>query len=185
MKMEKRMNTKAMVLIGMFTAVLAVLAQISIPMPSGVPITLQTFAVALIGYVLGCKRGITSTLIYVLLGTVGVPVFSNFRGGPGVLFDKTGGFIWGFFFLAAFCGIAAAKQNKVIMTTLPLAGLLVCHLFGIVQFVILTGMGFMAAAALVSIPYLLKDIISVFLAFMLAVVLKRALSAANILPKMV
>ena len=85
----KKTNTKTIVMIGMFAAVLAVLSQISIPMPSGVPVTLQTFAVALTGFILGWKYGAISVGIYILLGTVGVPVFSNFSGGLGALFGKT------------------------------------------------------------------------------------------------
>ena len=59
------------VLTGMFAAVLAALSQVQIPMPSGVPVTLQTFAVALTGYVLGWKYGLASTAIYTLLGAIG------------------------------------------------------------------------------------------------------------------
>ena len=70
-----------MVQIAMFTAVVAVLSQIAIPMPSGVPVTLQTLAVALCGYVLGSKKGAVSLLVYALLGAVGAPVFANFKGG--------------------------------------------------------------------------------------------------------
>ncbi|MCA5010971.1 biotin transporter BioY, partial [Clostridioides difficile] len=71
----------------MFAAVLAVISQLSIPMPTGVPITIQIFGVALIGTVLGWKLGFLATLIYILLGAVGLPVFSNFRGGIQFLLD--------------------------------------------------------------------------------------------------
>ena len=69
--------------IAMFTTLIAVLAQVSIPLPGGVPLTLQTFAVPLAGLILGAKRGTVSALLYVLLGAVGVPVFANFTGGLG------------------------------------------------------------------------------------------------------
>ena len=85
--MEK---TKEIVCAGMFTAVLVILSQLAIPMPTGVPITLQTFAVALTGVVLAWKLGLASTIIYILLGTVGVPVFSEFSGGLHVLVGYTG-----------------------------------------------------------------------------------------------
>lgn len=77
----------------MFTAVLAVLSILQIPMPTGVPITLQTFAMALCGYVLGWQSGVAATLLYIVLGTVGVPIFAGMSAGPGVLFGYTGGFI--------------------------------------------------------------------------------------------
>ena len=79
--------------IALFTALIAVLAQISIPLPGGVPLTLQTLAVPLAGIVLGPRRGTFSTLLYVLLGAIGIPVFANFTGGLGIVLGVTGGFI--------------------------------------------------------------------------------------------
>ena len=61
--------------IGIMAAVTAVMAQISIPMPMGVPMTMQTFAVTLAGIILGSRRGALSMLVYLLIGVVGVPVF--------------------------------------------------------------------------------------------------------------
>ena len=90
---------------GLFAAVLAVLSQLAIPMPGAVPLTLQTFGVALCAYVLGWKLGTLSYLIYFLLGLAGVPVFSNFTGGISKLFGPTGGFLLGFFLLSFGCGI--------------------------------------------------------------------------------
>ena len=76
-KEEKmKISTKTIVTVGMFTAVLAVLSILQIPMPTGVPITLQTFAMALCGYVLGWQSGVAATLLYIVLGTVGVPIFA-------------------------------------------------------------------------------------------------------------
>ena len=78
--------------IAIMTAITVVLAQISIPMPLGVPMTMQTFAVTLAGIVLGAKRGAISMIIYVLLGAIGVPVLANFSGGFQHLIGPTGGF---------------------------------------------------------------------------------------------
>ena len=61
-----KISTKTIVTVGMFTAVLAVLSILQIPMPTGVPITLQTFAMALCGYVLGWQLGISATLLYMI-----------------------------------------------------------------------------------------------------------------------
>ena len=102
-KEEKmKISTKTIVTVGMFTAVLAVLSILQIPMPTGVPITLQTFAMALCGYVLGWQSGVAATLLYIVLGTVGVPIFAGMSAGPGVLFGYTGGFIFGFIFNRSF-----------------------------------------------------------------------------------
>lgn len=60
-----------------------VLSQIQIPMPSGVPVTMQTFGVALCACVLGWKMGTASVAVYLLLGSFGVPVFAGLSGRPG------------------------------------------------------------------------------------------------------
>ena len=91
---ERKFTTREMVLVGMFAAVLAVISQISLPMPTGVPITIQVFGVALVGAVLGSRLGTTATLVYVLLGAIGLPIFANFSGGissiVGVQEDTSG-----------------------------------------------------------------------------------------------
>ena len=89
-------KTLDLCMIGVVTAVIVIMAQISIPMPLGVPMTMQTFAITLAGIILGSKKGAVASLIYVLLGAVGVPVFANFSGGYQLLVGPTGGFIISF-----------------------------------------------------------------------------------------
>ena len=89
---ENKQNVRNLVQIAAFTALLAIMAQISIPMPAGVPMTMQTLAVPLAGLILGANRGTLATVLYVLLGIFGVPVFAGFSGGPGIAFGITGGF---------------------------------------------------------------------------------------------
>ena len=176
--MEK---TKEIVCAGMFTAVLAILSQLSIPMPTGVPITLQTFAVALTGVVLAWKLGLASTIIYILLGTVGVPVFSEFSGGLHVLVGYTGGFIWGFLILACLSGIGILMKNKVFGILLGIAGLAVCHLIGVLQFMLVANMSFAESFLVASAPYLIKDVISVILAFIVGAQIRTRLMKAGLL----
>ena len=90
---ERKFTTREMVLVGMFAAVLAVISQISLPMPTGVPITIQVFGVALVGAVLGSRLGTTATLVYVLLGAIGLPIFANFSGGISSIVGVTGGYM--------------------------------------------------------------------------------------------
>ena len=166
-----------LVLSGLFSAITAVLTLITIPMPSGVPITLQTFAVALAGYSLGFARGTISTVVYVALGAVGLPVFSGMQGGVGVIAGPTGGFIFGFILLTACCGGAvrladmiyrnnrkAATQSiltAIIALALGIIGLAVCHIFGSLQYAFVSNRNFGEAFMLVSLPYIVKDIVSV------------------------
>lgn len=178
-KANKRTSPILMIILAaMFAAIGAVTSWISIPMPSGVPITLQTFGMALIGYTLGYKYGTLSVGVYVALGAVGVPVFSGFKGGFGVIAGPTGGFIIGFIFMAAICGLCKLKKLQslgylpkiIISIALGIGGLLICHLLGVIQFMLLFNDSFIAAALKVSIPfYLIKDIISVAAAYFVSV----------------
>lgn len=171
-KSEKKIQVRDMVQIAMFAAITAVLSQIAIPMPSGVPITLQTLAVALCGYMCGSKKGAAALAVYVLLGAVGVPVFSNFKGGLSSLAGPTGGFIWGFIIMAFLCGLGIETKKKWLAALLGVAGLLVCHICGTAQFALIKDGGFFSSAVLVSVPYLLKDIISVAAALAAAAVIR-------------
>ncbi|MBD5522710.1 MAG: biotin transporter BioY [Lachnospiraceae bacterium] len=178
---ETKISTKEIVCVGMFAAVLAVLSQIAIPMPSGVPITLQTFAIALTGVVLAWKLGVTSTLVYILLGAVGVPVFSGFSGGLHVLVNYTGGFIWGFIVLAFLSGVGITLKNKFLGVLLGFVGLAICHLFGSLQFMVVMKMSFLESFLLASAPYLIKDAISVILAFAVGLQIRSRLLRAGLL----
>lgn len=177
-KANKRTSPILMIILAaMFAAIGAVTSWISIPMPSGVPITLQTFGMALIGYTLGYKFGTLSVGVYVALGAIGVPVFSGIKGGFSVIAGPTGGFIIGFILMAAICGLCRLNKVKslgyvpkiIISIALGIIGLLVCHLLGVIQFMLLFNDSFIAAALKVSIPYLIKDIISVAAAYFVSV----------------
>lgn len=176
-----KISTKTIATIGMFTAVLSVLSILTIPMPSGVPVTLQTFAMALCGYVLGAKKGTASTLLYILLGTIGVPVFAGMTGGPSWLVGYSGGFIWGFIFLTMLCGIGMKQKNVIVRIVLGITGLAVCHLLGVIQFSIVASTPIPASFVAVSVPYIAKDVISVVGAYVVALPIRKALFASNIL----
>lgn len=185
MKTKTKLNVQTMTAIGMFAALIAVLSQLAIPMPSGVPVTLQTFAIALCGFFLGWRAGLASVTIYILIGAVGVPVFANFTGGLAKLSGLTGGFIWGFLPMVVLCGLFASGKTKKIFTArrflsilTGIAGLALCHVAGVFQFAYLSSSTFAEAALLVSVPYLLKDIISVAVAAFAAGFIKRCLPAS-------
>lgn len=179
MTKEKRITTKEIVLAAVFTAVTVVLSQLAIPMPTGVPVTLQTFAIALCGYVLGWKLGLCSIGVYVIMGLAGLPVFSGFSGGAGILFGVTGGFIFGFLGMAALCGISRRFKNPAICIAFGLLGLLVCHLAGVVQFSLVTSNSLLQSFLLASAPYLIKDAVSVAGAYLIALAVRKGLTAAH------
>ena len=173
---SSRIETRDMVIAAFCTAVIAVCSQITVPMPGGVPVTLQTFAVALCGFLLAPKLAAASVTVYLLLGAVGVPVFAGFSGGASALFGVTGGFLWGFLALAV---LGALSRKKLPSLGLSLAGLVICHLAGVLQYMLLSHMGFVEAAMLVSLPFLLKDIVSVVLALLLSLRLRPLLHPAE------
>ena len=162
----------------LMTALTAVLAQISIPVPLGVPITLQTLALSLCGFLLGLKYGVASTLLYILLGAVGVPVFSHFQGGLHyIVASPTGGFILGFIFISLFCGLSSLfkwqKTSKLYPFLLGFFGVILCHLCGAMQYASISSLPFTTAIITVSLPFILKDFISLIIAYILAVKLRK------------
>lgn len=158
-----------MVLSSLFAALTAVCAWIAVPIPP-VAFTMQTFAVFLTLGVLGGKYGTVSILLYLLLGLVGLPVFSGFRGGTSALLDATGGFLWGF--LAA--GLVYWLTER--LGTLPamIAALLVCYACGCWWFTVYAGnAGWAAAVMTCVVPYLIPDAIKLWLAHSVSTRLRR------------
>lgn len=169
---KTRLKTADLVMTALFAAIVAVFSQIAVPMPTQVSVTLQTFAVALCGYSLGAKKGTAAILVYILLGAAGIPVFTGFKGGIACIASFTGGFIYGFLPFAFLCGLPS--KNKALKIAFGIAGLLVLHFFGTLHYSFLTSNGFMASFLLVSAPYLVKDVISVVLAFFASAAIVKA-----------
>ncbi|HIT89258.1 MAG TPA: biotin transporter BioY [Candidatus Merdenecus merdavium] len=161
---KEKSSVKDMTIVGSFAALLAILSQIMITIPGlGVPLTLQTFSVALTGRILGWKKGSLSILIYILIGLIGIPVFAGFGAGPQTLLGKSGGFIIGFLPLSAFCGIFK-KVKPVANVMLSLLGLILCHAIGTIQFSFIMDMEIIPSFLMVSLPFLVKDGICVLAA---------------------
>ena len=143
--------------------------------------TLQTFAVALVAVVTGWKRGLASTALYIAIGAIGVPVFAGATSGPAVIAGAAGGFLWGFLILAVMCGAGAAMKNRAAGDALGLAGLAMCHVLGIFQFMAVASQPFGQAFLLVSAPYIIKDIASVVLAYIAGGIVRRRLHKADLI----
>lgn len=174
MKITKDKTFK-IVISALFTAFIAVTSPLSISTPFGVPLTLQTFSVALCGYTLGCCQAVASVVTYIIIGAVGLPVFSGFQGGVNVLFGLSGGFIIGFIGLGALCGLGMRFKNIIIRILMGFSGIAVCHAVGVIQFAAVYKTGITAAFLTASAPYLLKDAVSIILAYFLSVYINRAL----------
>lgn len=161
------------VLVGVFVAIISICAWISVPMVP-IPITLQTLGVFITASILGAKLGTVSIIIYILLGAVGLPVFSNFTGGFGILLSPTGGFIIGFIFTALTIGIVTSLKNSILTNTLAmLLGLLLCYLFGTLWYCIYANVDFITAVLICVVPFLLGDAIKIIVASILVTKLKK------------
>lgn len=170
------MKSKNMALCALFAALLALCAWLCVPVGDMV-FTLQTFGVALTLLLLNGKRGCAAVFVYLLLGIVGLPVFTGFQGGFGMLLGVTGGYVIGFLVWALLYWLVTAIAPHQLLTAMVL-GLAACYAFGSFWFYrfylssgTAVGMGLVLLKCVV--PYLLPDALKLGLAFLLAGRLKR------------
>ncbi len=166
--------------IALFAVFMAICSWISIP--TAVPFTMQTFGVFLAVNVLGGKRGTLAILVFILLGVVGLPVFSGFTGGIGVLLNTTGGYIIGFLaasliMWAAESWIGKSPATQIISMVL---GLFICYAFGSAWFLIVYArtsgaVGLMTVLGWCVFPFVIPDLMKIGLAFTLGRRLRRML----------
>lgn len=177
-KKNKKFKTIDIVYIGMCVALIAVCSWISIPLT--VPITLQTMGICLVSGLFGAKRGTIAVIAYIVLGAIGVPVFSEFTSGVGILLGSTGGYIIGFIFTSLIVGFVSDKTNGKLWTLIVsmIVGILVCYAFGTAWFAIVYAKS-SEPASLVTIlgwcviPFLIPDAVKIAIASVLINRLKR------------
>lgn len=169
---NSRLSTTDTALIALFAAIMAVCSWIMIP--ATVPFTMQTFGVFLAVGLLGGKRGTISIIVYLLLGAVGLPVFSGFTGGIGHILGPTGGYMVGFIFTALIMWLSErffGKGTRALAISMVI-GLIICYAFGTAWFMSVytknTGeIGLATALSWCVIPYIIPDVIKIILALML------------------
>lgn len=148
-----------MVFIALFAAIICIMAPFSLSV-GVIPISLGTFAIYLAGGFLGGKKGIVAVCVYILLGAVGLPVFTGFTGGFAKLLGFTGGYIIGYIPLALITGIFAEK-NKALLPLGMILGTLACYAFGTAWFMISTGSELVPALLSCVVPFLVGDAIKI------------------------
>ncbi len=170
------MDIRTMCRCALMSAVIAVLAPISIPLSTMVPVSLATLGVMLAGVVLGPSEGILSAALYLLLGAVGIPVFAGYAGGVGVLLGVSGGFLFGYLPLAWFSGRFANKSVHSGSSLLAgmVIGTAVLYLFGTVWFLVITRMPLRAALLSCVLPFLPGDALKILLVYLIGPRLKAA-----------
>ena len=122
-------------------------------------------------YVLGWKRGTITYIVYLLIGMVGLPVFSGWEGGLGKLAGPTGGYLIGFIPMVIVCGLAVEKgytmsrgAGIVVSVAGMVVGTAIAYAFGTVWFCVSTGTGVMAALSLCVFPFLIGDAAKIIIA---------------------
>ena len=175
---NKRNKTKDIALCGLFVALITVCSWISIPLT--VPVTMQTFAIFLCAGLLGTKRGLIVTLCWIIMGTIGVPVFANFQGGPQVIMGPLGGYIVGFVITVLIVGITCDKVGRkpVVMGAAMFVGLVLCYAIGTVWFMYMyaKSAGAISLGATLSMcifPFVIPDVAKLVIAVILTKRLER------------
>ena len=157
----------------LMAAITCILAPLSIPI-GPVPISFTNLAIYLSLYLLGWKRGPISYLIYLLLGLVGLPVFSGFTGGPAKLAGPTGGYIIGFIAMAVIAGLVIDNCRKSWFQLIGMiVGTAVCYLLGTIWFCLVADYTFKAALAVCVIPFIPADLVKMIIAMIIGPMIKK------------
>ena len=178
----RRLITKQLTLSALLCALIAVCAQVHIPLPP-VPVSLSLLAVYLSGALLGPAWGAAAAGCYVLLGAAGMPVFSGFAGGVSALLGPTGGFLLSYAPSSAAVGAAVRRfgfTRRALWAGMA-AGTLLCYLMGTLWFSAAAGSTLRAAFSACVLPFLPGDALKMALAVSLCMRLHRALRAMMIL----
>ncbi len=163
-------RSKDLATIGLCAALLTLCGWIQIPAP--IPFSLQTFGVFFTLFVLGGKKGSLTVALYLGMGLIGLPVFSGFRGGFGVIASPTGGFLLGFLALAfsywwIMSLLPSEKWSRIAAAAI---GQLVCYICGTAWYACLYAPsegGLWTAILTCVVPFLLPDALKLIMARLL------------------
>lgn len=171
----QRIKSRDLVTTGMFTAIICVLSQISIPVPP-IPFTLGLFAIFLTGALLPPRYAFLSVMTYLLLGAFGVPVFVGFKGGLQNLVGMTGGYLAAYPLMALIIALSykMIKKHKILALSVGMtSALLLCYILGTVWFTYVTDYSFYKALTLCVFPFIAFDIIKIVLAISFSLLLRK------------
>lgn len=161
------MKTKRLIQCALFTAIICAIAPFSV-MIGPVPVTGTLFALALTAFCAGSVKGATATLIYILAGIIGLPVFSGFKGGVGAIVGPTGGFVFSYVFVVLILGLCKNAKKKSTRVLLCAGALAVCYVFGIAWYIFITKADFTAALMLCVVPFIPFDILKLYAAYVVS-----------------
>lgn len=168
---------KKIILGALLTALMAFGTYLSIPMVP-VPIVLTTLFVVLAGVLIGLEAGLSSVLLYIVLGLIGLPVFSGGQSGPGVIAGPTGGYIIGYIFAVIAAGLIYRKNKNNFTLILALAvSTIVIYIPGVIWLGIKTNYSGMELLKKGMLLFLIGDAIKAIAAFFIVKGLKPLLES--------
>ena len=162
------------------TAIMAAIICVAAPFSVSVgpiPISLATFAVYIAGAVLGWKKGSLAVIIYILLGCIGLPVFSNFEGGFQKIAGVTGGYIIGYIPCAFIIGLITYRWNKILSYPVSMVlGTAACYIVGTAWFMFQTNTSLAAALLVCVVPFLIGDAIKIAAASIISIQIRKRIT---------
>lgn len=158
------MKTKKLVVCALFTAIMCITAPFYV-MIGPVPITFTLFAIALSAFSVGSFSAAVSTAVYILIGLMGMPVFSGFKGGFGVLASPTGGFVFSYIFVVLILGLCVKAKRKSTRVLLCVLALFVCYICGTAWYMLITDAGVVTALGVCVLPFIPFDIMKLYAAY--------------------
>ncbi|KUO74157.1 MAG: biotin biosynthesis protein BioY [Clostridia bacterium BRH_c25] len=174
--MQKKFSVRDLCYISLFATLISVSGYIYIPLPfSTVPVTAQTLAVMLAGSLLPVGHAAASVLIFLLMGAIGLPVFSGGAAGLGIIIGKTGGYLIGFLAGAVFISALKGKRTDFLrlLTVNAVGGILLVYAFGVFWLNYITGLGISQAIVLGALPFIPGDIVKIIVAALVTLRLKK------------
>ncbi|MFE8699506.1 biotin transporter BioY [Cytobacillus sp. FJAT-54145] len=179
---KEQLKLRSMIVTALFAAIIGVLAQVTIPLPL-VPITGQTLAIGLAATILGARYGTISVILYLIIGSAGVPVFAEFSGGISKLVGPTGGYLVGFVPTAFFIGWFMEKQGFTIKNALManVIGMFITLSFGTAWLKIAADLSWTAAMTGGFTPFIIVGLIKAALASWIGIAVRNRLITANLL----
>lgn len=177
---KKKWSVYQITFMALMAAVTCILGPLSLPI-GPVPVSLTNLVVYFTVYVLGTKDGTISYCLYLLLGAVGLPVFSGYAGGLGKLAGPTGGYLVGFIAMALIGGMVMEKSHRKIVPTMAgwVAATAVDYLLGTIWFVYVAHYTVMQALAVCVFPFIIGDCIKIVLGTLLGREVRKALVSAG------
>ena len=170
----RRNKTAYLTRCALFAALLCLISPIAIPV-GAVPVTLSTFAVMLTALLLDWKHAAAAVGTYVLIGSIGLPVFSAGQGGAAVLLGPTGGYIWSYIPMAALISKFGKGKPPLKVLLVSFGGLMLCYLCGSTQYAWVSGSGFVAALGVCVAPFVIFDVVKLAGAMVLAKTVEKRL----------